>query len=69
MMYRITVRGTGIELRGWIDGDERVRKFAGALVTMNPDDPMVDPMLVVSPDPDPEPRTVVPPRPVEEATT
>lgn len=67
MLYRITVRGTGIELRGWIDGDERVREFAGALVTMNPDDPMVDPMLVVSPDP--EPRTVIPPHPVEEATT
>jgi hypothetical protein len=64
-MYRITVRGTGIKLCGWIDGDERVREFAAALVTMNPDDPMIDPMLVASPDPTPTPRTVVPPTPKE----
>lgn len=44
--FRITVRGTGVELRGYIDGDDKVRAFAGALVTgMDP----TDPMLVVSP--------------------
>lgn len=60
-MYRITVRGTGIKLCGWIDGDEKVREFAAALVTMNPDDPM----LAALPDPTPTPRTVVPPTPKE----
>jgi len=44
--YRITCRGTGVELRGYIDGEEKVREFAGALAMgMDP----IDPILVVTP--------------------
>jgi hypothetical protein len=40
--YRITVRGTGIELRGYIDGGvDRLNQFARALATMDPQDPMI----------------------------
>jgi hypothetical protein len=42
MRYRITVRGEGIELRGYIDNDELVADIAhtvdsyGAMVVMSP---------------------------------
>jgi len=63
--YRITVRGTGIELRGYIDGGvDRLNQFAQALATMDPGRPQ-DPMIAASPvedDYDPfrkvEPQTV-----------
>lgn len=39
--YRVTVRGTDVELRGYIDGGDTLAKFAGALIPPFGNDPMV----------------------------
>lgn len=57
--YRVTVRGTSVELRGYIDGNDTLTEFASALVQTFGRDPMV----VASPvEDDYNPFKVVPAR-------
>lgn len=58
--YRVTVRGTDIELRGYIDGDKKLIEFASALSAQMDSQ---DPMVVSSPaEDDYDPFRVVPAR-------
>jgi len=45
MRFRITVRGDDIELRGYIDGEVELRRFAAALA----DEFGTNPMIAYSP--------------------
>lgn len=48
--FRLTVRGTGIELRGWVDEAQRLGDLSVALAAIGPDEQ--DPMIVASTVPD-----------------
>lgn len=48
--YRLTIRGTGIELRGWVDEAQRLGDLSVALAAIGPDEQ--DPMIVASTVPD-----------------